>query len=563
MIINSDYNYVQGDAGCFAKYAKVFYEQNKIDTTGAATAQIGQLLFSGIFTRLFGFSLKNLHISVYFADFLFLVAMYFLLFELGLNRFLALIGSLSLLISPISLKIIDSFMSEPFFLVYLIFAMLFFIKGLRSERFHYIYLGGIFGSLAVLTRQHGISLSIALIAVCLIHRKKIQKGTFRHCIISALLPVISIALYYLTLYIQKRFLNNVPYAYAPENIAIIKSLLNPVNLIKRLYFDGLFFLHYSSLYVSALFIVLLLYLLLNPKMTKGLFSHFNISLFSLLYVSIGTFFLYAKNNRLMPYIPSIFSIGFLTSIFEFKVIEKRTASVILTFFTSVCAIILLLKLLEYFLVQPSPQQEPSSKIKKVGKKAKGLKKIEIPFDPGKSLIYLWAVVYIIVTILVGLRYDRYILPFSIPVIFIILSNFSGIAKNKTVLIVVFALFFSIFIYKITYYRLTLDLEWEAGEYLIRQGIPAYKINCGLGFNNFYSFEEINELYKNVPIKRPINWQLFHPLAHFFVKSAPGLEERYPSLVLYKSFSKQRWFGFFKRTFYIYKRKTGYTKPIWL
>ena len=65
LIISSPYKHLRGDAGAFARHAKILYEKNSFDVTGSATATIGQLFFSNILCKLFGFDLKILHISVY------------------------------------------------------------------------------------------------------------------------------------------------------------------------------------------------------------------------------------------------------------------------------------------------------------------------------------------------------------------------------------------------------------------------------------------------------------------------------------------------------------------
>jgi len=596
VIISSEYNWAHGDAGVYARSARILYETNKIDVTYSASSLIGQLLFSNIFCHILGFRLKTLHISVFAVNFLSLVALYLLLSELGLNRFLAVCGSLTLFVNPISLKMIDWYMTEPFFMFYLIASILFFIKGLREDKYLFLYLGGIFGVLAVLTRQHAVSLSVALVLLCLIYRKSLKKGTLIHTLIASALPIFSIGLFYVYLFWNKGIHSDVPYtAAASGNLAAMKSFLNPLTLFSRLYFDSLFSLHYSVVYLAPLFATFAICLLINPKRIRELRLNFPISLVSLLLVSIGTMILYIRDNRLMPYIPSIFSIGGLPRIFGHQIISPEQAPFILTGLTWAGAIIILIKILEYFCLHKendyslekmagaalSARVAPSAPVKdKKGHKSekpekekpaerkddKSSKNIQRPNkqpDLGIRFFYFWGIAYLAVAIFLGLQYDRYILPISIFMIYVLLSHFPWIGEQKKTLIIVLVLVYSHFIFEIASYRLFLNLQWDAGESLISEKVPPCAINGGLGFNHFYNFDCITEGYKNIRVARPINWYKFHPLAEFFVVGDSELENKIPGLTVYRTFTQERLFGLLKGKCYIYKRREGFRDPVWI
>jgi len=563
-IISSDYNHVHADAGAFARHAEVLYEKNKIDVRGSASATIGQLLFSNILCHIFGFKLKILHISVYIINFLCLIALYFLFLELGLNRFLSLFGSLTLLVNPISLRLIDWYLTEPFFMFYLVLSLFFYIKALRSDKYRYFYIASGFCTFAILTRQHAISIPVSLLLICVIYRNKFNLTRFLHCFVSLMLPIISIGLFYL--YNFSNPSGNIPTGFASANLTIIKNFLDPVFLFSRVYFDSLFFLHYTTLYLAPLFIIIIFSLVLNPRKINEVYSNFRHFMISVLFVSIGTIILYIDKQK-MPYRPSIFSIGNLTKIFNFNVINAKIASSLLTIFTWIGAIIILIKLLDHFF----PHNVTLNYLpKKNNKKNKNKNKKNLNYhnkpnklDLGESFFYLWGIIYIFVTIFIGLRYDRYIFPLSVLMIFIVLRHFSWIEKQKKMFLIIFIVFFFVFIYKVAARRFALDLEWEATYSLIHEGVPFHEIRSGLGFNHFKSFYYITNLYKNVKIKRPINWYKFHPLANFFVTGKAGLEKRHLGLVLYKSFSGKRLFGLLQRNCHIYKRKEGHKEAIWI
>jgi len=572
-IISSEYNWVHGDAGVYARSAKILYETNKIDITYSASSLVGQLLFSNIFCHILGFRLKTLHISVFAINFLSLVALYLLLAELGLNRFLAVCGALTLFVNPISLKMIDWYMTEPFFMFYLIASILFFIKGLRQDKYIFLYLGGVFGVLAVLTRQHAVSLSIALVFLCLIYRKSLKKRTLIHTLVASSLPILSIGLFYVYFFWMKGIQSDVPYTVAvSSNLSAIKSFLNPLTLFSRLYFDSLFFLHYSVYYLAPLFATFAISLLISPKRIKGLHLNFPLSLISFLLVSIGTMTLYIRDNRLMPYIRSIYSLGSIR-VFGYQVISSEQAPFILTGLTWAGAIIILIKMLEYFFL-PKENNRPSKEKDKKGKSDmsaarkgdKSSKSISQPneqADLGIRFFYFWGIAYVLVAIFLGLQYDRYILPISFFMIYVLLSHFPWIGEQKKTLIIILVLIYSHVIFPVASYRLFLNVQWDAGESLINEKISPCGINGGLGFNHFYNFDCITNIYKDVKVGRPINWYKFHPLAEYFVTGDSELENKISGLMLYRAFAQERLFGLLKAKCYIYKRREGFREPVWI
>lgn len=564
-LISPGYTYLHGDEGFYGYQSKTFYETNKINLAGSSAITIGQLLSTNIFVHIFGFSLKNLHLFVYFINFLCFLGLYLLLIELGIDKFLSFFGSLVLFINPISLTMIDSYMTEPFFMVYLIFSLYLFIKGLKSGKCLPLYIGSICAILAVYTRQHAVSLPFALILLFVISRKQLKHLNQWHYFITTLLPLAAVGLFYLFALVMRRFDpgSTTTFAYASENLAIIKQFVNPIYLAQRLYFDSLMSLHYSALYVSPLFIIILISLLLNLKKLRSMCKISWIFNISLLLISIGTFILFFKNNLLMPYLPSIFNIGILTSLFDFSIMNSRSASLLLTIMTSGGALLILIQILHYF-TRPGESQKRSlftSKTKKQGGSV--ITPPEKKLGLGPELIYLWGSMYILTAILIGLRYDRYILPVSLMIIYILLSTFPWIRENKKLIIFVFIATFSIFTFKLIGHRLSLDLEWEAASSLLKNGIDPLFINGGLGFNNYYSYYAIKDLYRNVNIGRPINWRKFHPMATYFVRSSTGLERERSDLELINTYSRQRFWGLFKSTIYIYKRKDNCRDPIWL
>ncbi|MGA1868831.1 MAG: ArnT family glycosyltransferase [bacterium] len=565
LLISSNYNYVNGDAGAFAKHARVLYETNTFDITGSAASSLGMLIFSNILSHIFGFSLKTLHWSVYCVGLLNFIAMYLLLKELDVKSFLAFWGSLTLLINPISLILIDWYLTESFFLFYIIISLYFFLKGFKSDRILFLYCGGFFAVLAILTRQHAISLSIALFILCLIYRKKLTKKFLIHSIFSLSLPIIAIILFYLHAFMQYRASNStIQYAYASSNVQMIKELINPLILLSRIFFGSITFFHYSVLYLAPLFIMIFISILKRPNKIKELFSNYIILDISLLLIGLGTLILFFKDKKLMPYRPNIFTINALTSIFSLKIVDKNTAAIILTILTSIGALLIIIRILDHFYYHSYCFSFLRSKTSYAINRNNNNSPIsEDKKNIAKDLLYLWGIIYILVAIFIGLRYDRYIFPLSIMSIFLILDYFPWLMDNKKTFILVYFLIYSIFMFRIINIRLGNDLSAHAADYLINKGIQRSNINGGLGFNHYHNYDYIINLYKDVKVKYPINWVKFHPMAHYFIRSNKDLDKKHPGLILLKSFTRKRFFGLIDKTIYIYKRKDNYKKFIML
>ena len=75
-IINSKYNFEGGDAGAWAHITKQFVEKHELSLKKSQALGLGQMFFGYIFSIVFGYSLKTLHISSYFAAFLVMISFY-------------------------------------------------------------------------------------------------------------------------------------------------------------------------------------------------------------------------------------------------------------------------------------------------------------------------------------------------------------------------------------------------------------------------------------------------------------------------------------------------------
>ncbi len=533
-IISSKYNFVNGDEGTYAFKTKILYENHELDLKNQAALSIGQLVIGYVFSTIFGYSLKTLHRSVYFTVFFCIISFYFLLLQTGIERYLALIGSLSLFINPLTLRFIDWYITEPFFLLYILIALNLYVAALKSSKVGYLYLGSVFTTIAIFTRQHSIFLPIALIAFLMIKRQQF-KDYFYHFFLSSVIPLIATATFYLLSTTQG------DYAIRLQHL---KRLTNPLYLSLTLLKDLLYSLHYSVLYTLPLLMIILIGALIKKDYLKDLFLKRPFLLaISISCTSLGTIIVFFQFKKLMPYLPNIFSIGNITSLFGIKILKNKTASVLLTIFTAFGAALILSRIFEYF-------------------HWKKLKKFFTEKNQTEATIlirhfmYISGIFYFLTSVILLLLYDRYIFPLAIFVIFFILIKFSWITNFKKTGLIIFLIIYSIFIVKIKNRCPRAENLWDAGNLLISKGINPKEINGGSGFGFYHNFYSVRKIYKNVKIKRPINWHKFHPMANFFLSSKSKFK-KHPGLEIFDTVKNE------KNTIYIYKRKPNYQKPIWI
>src|SRR3990167_9935376 len=122
-----------------------------------APTSITLIVWGAIFTKIFGFSLANLHLSVVVLVPFLLIALYKLFNLTGCGKQKSLIFSLFFLSIPWILQISYTFLTDMPFLVLEVFALLFYSQGLKNNKPMNFLFGSIFASLAFLTRQLGIA----------------------------------------------------------------------------------------------------------------------------------------------------------------------------------------------------------------------------------------------------------------------------------------------------------------------------------------------------------------------------------------------------------------------
>ncbi len=133
---------------------------------------ISQTIYGSIITSIFGFSFTTLRISIYILSYFASLSLFKIVLKLSnKNEFLAFFFTAGFFFSNIILHLSLTFMTEMFFISFLIFAIRAMINYTLSGKLHYYVLFVLFCIIMVLCRQQGL-LFAALIVGSVFHIEK-------------------------------------------------------------------------------------------------------------------------------------------------------------------------------------------------------------------------------------------------------------------------------------------------------------------------------------------------------------------------------------------------------
>lgn len=164
-------------------------------TDWASTALVFPVVWGAIFAKIFGFSIKILHVSNIVLFYFGLLSFYGILRTLKIDKFKSVIFTLFLLSYPWISQYLFSFNSDTFYVSLISFAIYFYIKGLSNNKLSFYFLGSIFAGLSFLTRQLAITFPIAFFIILFL-KFKIDKKINWPILLVSLLPVVLIILGY-------------------------------------------------------------------------------------------------------------------------------------------------------------------------------------------------------------------------------------------------------------------------------------------------------------------------------------------------------------------------------
>lgn len=191
----------------------------------SATSLVTQVLWGAVFSLVFGFSYKTLHLATCVFLYIGLLYYYLLLKLLSFNEKQALILTLFLLSFPTLLRFSFSFMSVTYYLTLMIVTLYYCVKYLRSnsstDAFFVAFLSGV----TMLERQLGILIPFSLVVTLLLQSIYTKKLRFKQ-ILSIGIPTLIIFLVY-TYWLKNGNMTIEQYRYI-ENMQNIIKYMKPL-----------------------------------------------------------------------------------------------------------------------------------------------------------------------------------------------------------------------------------------------------------------------------------------------------------------------------------------------
>lgn len=134
-----------------------------------------QTYWGALFASVFGYSHAVLRVSTLVLSLAGLIAFYQLALEHGLNRVQAGLCVLSLMASPLVLRLSFNFDTDVPFLACLIITVLLYTKAIRRDSYPLMLAGAAAGIAAILTRQFGVALLAGLFVVWILGTERTRK----------------------------------------------------------------------------------------------------------------------------------------------------------------------------------------------------------------------------------------------------------------------------------------------------------------------------------------------------------------------------------------------------
>lgn len=193
-------NTLGGDAWAYAKSAQVFHETGRLMVPDRSPQSLIFLtLWSGLFTKVFGFSFLTLNVASLTLSAIGVVFFALLLKEINAD------GSITLplavyLFNPLFFLVAGSYLTDAPFLSLIVVAIYFFVRASRRESVAWALVGSTVAACAFLVRQYALLLPLAAIVPLLLRNAGSSKSKKLAMIAATLVPtLITAVLFFLWL----------------------------------------------------------------------------------------------------------------------------------------------------------------------------------------------------------------------------------------------------------------------------------------------------------------------------------------------------------------------------
>lgn len=195
----------------------------------AATTLVFQSYWGAVFSTIFGFSFKTLHLSVVVLFYFGLIAFYLILREIKVSEFKSVVATIFLLAFPSTLRQAFTFMTDVPYLSLMLISIYFGVRAIKTGRTKNVLISALVGMLAFLNRQIGICIPAALLLAFILRSVYEKKVLFKPIliIISFSLLIYGTYSYWLNLGDNKTLGQ---YLYLDADFQYLKMYMLPIGL---------------------------------------------------------------------------------------------------------------------------------------------------------------------------------------------------------------------------------------------------------------------------------------------------------------------------------------------
>ncbi len=483
-------HYPVDDDWSYIKAAEIFHHTGEMKfTPWTAMSLVFQIWWGTCFTKLFGFSVAALRLSTLVISLLGLICFYRLLQEAIGNWQTSFLLVLLVLFNPFSLPLNFTFFTDHFFISLLFGATYFYYKAFKEDKDSYLLLASLVSSCAVLVRQNGILIPVAVV-LCLIAREPSFKGAARKGLVTLILPVTALIAYIYWI----NAIHGPTAEYIRQSRDLLANITKPHALLYKVVFRSFLFLEFMGYCLIPLSLSLLPgFRELVSRKNYFLMVLFCLSgtLFYLLFDHIG---LYSTTDLWMngfcyAFISEYGYRDFLNIMFFFhRVID----------FLSVLSVVYFI----YLLIKHRESLRPH-----FARTSPSLPVI---------LIGIFQLLFLFTTLYKFSRYYLVIVPFCM---FLIMQLQKQITVRKKVFVPLL-LAYAVFSVAVTQDVMSWNqCKWRVGQQLLDQGISPQKISAGFAWDAWHGYQfTLDHPYAIATLKGGIPWWIEDML--------PGIDPEY-------------------------------------
>jgi 4-amino-4-deoxy-L-arabinose transferase-like glycosyltransferase len=416
---------------------------------------IGQVLWGGLFCKIFGLSHFVLRCSTLTAGMAGAYALYLIAMQLTADRRVAAFVSLLLLFSPVYFSLSFTFMTDVHFTATMLFAVYFFIKYLKEQRMLFLVVASVFSAAAAMIRQPGMLIPLAFVLAGLAATRNIT------AILKNGLPLLFTAIVMLAFYAWTKFS-----ATSVESVGQVGDLWT---FIQKQNLAHWFRRISQSMMYVGLFLVPLMVLLSNeikPVFTK---------IFGIITVVCALLTGFFINEPVFPIGNILYNLGLgpkvLKDTYQYQNIHPQlpglTFKVILKTLAAAGIFLMLMLLSRKYIFRPYRMKHSF-------------------FRQAKFFLLLLAIIYGVFLVAVPGYFDRYFLPLFAVLGMSAIPYRPKIKAGTAVPALLLLVFFSLFSIAATHDYLSWNrTRWKALDYLMNEkGVSANDIDGGFEFNGW-------------------------------------------------------------------------------